>query len=146
MTGNVELLNYIHQNSEMGIETIGQLLNIVKDDEYKKLLQSQYNEYKAIYDAVNLKFAQLKTEAKDISPFSKARTYIMININTLTDKSPSHISEMLIRGSTMGIVEITKNINEYKDAHQEILDIANRLLMFEQQNVEECKKFLGVRA
>jgi hypothetical protein len=146
MNGNAELLNYIHQNSEMGIETINQLMSIVRDEEYKKLLQSQYNEYKSIYDAVNLKFAQLKKEAKDISTFSKVTSYIMININTLTDKSPSHISEMLIRGSTMGIVEITKNINEYKDADPEILAFANRLLMFEQQNVEECKKFLGVRA
>ena len=146
MNGNTELLNYIHQNSEMGIETISQLLGIVKDDEYKKMLHSQYNEYKAIYDAVNLRLAELKKEAKDISPLSKVTTYITINMKTLTDKSPSHISEMLIRGSTMGIVEITKNIKEYKGADTEILTLANRLLMFEQQNVEECKKFLGVRA
>ncbi|NSB15433.1 hypothetical protein [Clostridium beijerinckii] len=36
MNGNVELLNYIHQNSEMGTNTIKQLVDISKDEEYKK--------------------------------------------------------------------------------------------------------------
>lgn len=51
------------------------------------------------------------------------------------NKSPSHISEMMIRGSTMGIVDITKKIKEYDDADKVILNLANDLLKFEQRNI-----------
>jgi hypothetical protein len=142
MTGNVELLNYIHQNSEMGKVTIKQLIEMVGDDIFKKNLESQFNEYNKIFDSSNSNLEELNKEAKDINIFSKISTYIMINLNTLRDKSPSHISEMLIRGSTMGIVDITKKLKEYKDADNKTLLLANNLLKFEQQNVEELKKFL----
>jgi hypothetical protein len=142
MDGNVELLNYIHQNSEMGQDTIKQLVGISKDEEYKKMLQSQLEEYKMIYDTTDRKIKELSKEAKDINVFSKASTYVMVNLNTLMNKTPSHISEMLIQGSTMGIIDITKKIKEYPNANKEILDLANKLLKLEQNNVEECKKYL----
>ena len=67
----------------------------------------------------------------------------MINLKTLANKSPSHISEMLIQGSTMGIIDLTKKLKEYAEADQEILSLANKLLKLEQNNVEECKKYLN---
>ena len=142
MDENVELLNYIHQNSQMGQDTLKQLIGISKEEEYKKMLQSQFNEYKSIFDTTDMKLKQCNREAKDISILSEVATYIMINLKTLTNKTPSHISEMLIRGSTMGIIDITKKIKEYAHADKEILDLANKLLQFEQSNVEECKKYL----
>lgn len=142
MEGNVEFLNYIHQNSEMGKDTIKKLLNISKDEEYKKMLQSQLEEYNMIYDTTERKLKELNKEAKDINAFSKVSTYFMINLNTLANKTSSHISEMMIQGSTMGIIDITKKLKEYKSADKEILDLANKLLNLEQSNVEECKKYL----
>lgn len=142
MNGNVEFLNYIHQNSEMGQDTIKQLVGISKEEEYKKMLQSQLEEYKMIYDTTDKKIKELNKQAKDINIFSKASTYFMVNLNTLVNKTPSHISEMLIQGSTMGIIDITKKIKEYPNADKEILDLANKLLKLEQNNVEECKKYL----
>lgn len=142
MNGNVELLNYIYQNAEMGKNTISQLINISQDEEYKKLLQSQLQEYTSIYDSTDRKLKEFNKEAKNINSFSKASTYVMINLKTMVNKSPSHISEMLIQGSTMGIIHITKKLKEYADADQEILSLANKLLKLEQNNVEECKKYL----
>lgn len=143
MTGDAELLNYIHQNSEMGKDTIKQLMGIVKDDGFNKTLESQLNEYTRIFDLSNANLKKLNKEAKSINAFSKISTYIIINLNTLTNKTACHISEMLIQGSTMGIIDITKKLKEYKDADNKILDLANNLLKFEQQNIEELKKFLG---
>ena len=142
MVGNVELLNYIHQNSEMGLDTIKHLIDIAKDEGFKKTLQSQLEEYQSVYDNTNKKLQEFNKEAKNSSMFSKASSYIMINLNTVANKTPSHISEMLIKGSTLGIVDITKKMKEYRYADQEILDLATKLLRFEEHNVEECKKYL----
>jgi hypothetical protein len=51
MNGNVEFLNYIHQNAEMGKNTINQLIGISQDEEYKKMLGSQLQEYTMIFDS-----------------------------------------------------------------------------------------------
>lgn len=142
MNSNIEFLNYIYQNSEMGKSTISELISIVEDEPFKKNLESQLREYTEIFDISSNKIEQAKEKSKGISGLTKLTSYIMINIKTLTSKTPSHISQMLIQGSTMGIIDVTKRLKEYKDADQDIKDIANRLLKFEQQNVEEMKKFL----
>lgn len=92
MNGNIELLNYIHQNSEMGQNTLTQLIGIVEDNSFKEVLQSQFNEYKKIFDLSEEKIKEQNKEAKEINTFSKISTYMMINLKTLTNKSPSHIS------------------------------------------------------
>lgn len=142
MDGNSEVLNYIFQNSQMGIETVNQLLGITEDPTFKKYLSAHLAEYETINKQAREKLNQNGSAEKGIGEMQKISAYLMINMNTLMDKSTSHIAEMLIKGSTMGIVEVTKNIKEYNDADKQILDLAHRLLKYEQKNVEQLKKFL----
>lgn len=145
MDGNTEILNFIYQNSQMGIDTLKQLIELTKNsrnEEFKNVLQSQYDEYKKIYTDTEELIKSRGKDPKDLNAFAKISTYLMINLKTIIDKTPSHISEMLIQGSTMGIIDITKRINDYGDADKEILDLAHRLLQFEKDNQEEFKKFL----
>ncbi len=142
MNGNAELLNFIYQNSQMGVNTINQLIGIVEDVEFKKHLQSQLQEYQEI----NTKAMNLLNEngydEKGISSLEKLRTYLMINMQTLTDKTASHVAEMLIIGSNMGILDAVKNIKKYQNVEKNILSLMEKLLEFEENNVQQLKQFL----
>lgn len=142
MNGNVELLNFIYQNSQMGVVTIDQLIGISKDENFINHLKSQYNEYEEINNQARSLLNKNGYDEKGISTFEKIRTYLMINMQTLTDKSTSHISEMMIIGSNMGIINAVKNIKKYSNADTEILSLMQRLLKFEENNVQELKEFL----
>ena len=142
MNQNVELLNYIYQNSQMGTDTIKQLLEIVKDEEFKQQLQSQYNEYKIINDATTDLLNKHGFDEKGISAFEKVKTYLMINMQTLMDKSTSHIAEMMMIGSNMGVIDAIKNLKKYKEAEPDILTIMERLKAFEENNISSLKEFL----
>ena len=142
MDGNAELLNFIYQNSEMGLDTLNQLVKITTDEQFKKHLQSQINEYRIINDEAIEKQHQSGCEEKGISKLSEIKTYMSINMQTLTDKTPSHIAQMLILGSTMGIIDAIKNAKRYMQAPKETLYLMDRLLKFEQENVEQLKQFL----
>lgn len=109
METNIELLNYIYQNAEMGKDSTAHLLEICEDDELKKVLQSQFNEYKRVFEIAKNKISSANKDPKELSSVSKISTDIMLNLKTMKDKSSSHIAEMMIQGSTMGIIDITKN-------------------------------------
>lgn len=142
MDKNIELLNYVHQNAQMGIETLKELLEDTKDENMKNILQRHLNEFQKYYDISGSKLNEKNAKPKELNFLSRATTDIMININTLTDKSPSHMAEMLIQGSTMGIVDMTKRIKECQGADKETMDLANGLLAFEQNSVNEYKGLL----
>ena len=142
MNGNTELLNFIYQNSEMGVTTIKQLLDISANQEFNQLLRSQLNEYIEINKQTRALLNQNGCDEKGLSKLEKMRTYMTISLQTLTDKSPSHIAEMMIIGSNMGILDATKNLKHYTDADKDIKSLMNRLLKFEENNVQQLKEFL----
>lgn len=142
MDSNTEFLNYIYQNAEMGKDTISHLMRIVQEKRFKQKLESQKKEYNEIFDLASNKIENSEKISKGIGTVTKVSTYLMINLNTIRDKTPSHIAEMIIQGSTMGIVDIRKKLREYVNADKDVLSLANRLLKFEQQNIEEMKQFL----
>jgi hypothetical protein len=143
MDKNTELLNYIYQNSEMGIGTIKQLIEIVEDDDFLLQLKYQLSEYESINKTSLDRLKSLGHEEVGISNMVKISSYITIVVKTLVDKSSANISELLIEGSTMGIIDATQNIEKYKSADKDILMLADRLLKTEQINVEQLKKFLA---
>lgn len=142
MNGNAELLNFIYQNSQMGVDTINQLVDIVEDDEFKRHIEAQYSEYKEIHQASKKLLNENGYDEKGISALEKIRTYLMINMQTLTDKSSSHVAEMLIIGSNMGVINAVKNLKKYKNAEPSIISLMERLLKYEEDNVQQLKKFL----
>lgn len=142
MNQNAELLNFIYQNSQMGIEALQKLVSITKDNEFNKCLQSQLNEYKLINSNAVKKLNENGYDEKGIGTLTKIQSYIMLNIQTMMDKSSSHIAEMLITGSTMGTIDAIKNIKKYKDAEPSILKLMNDLKKFEENNIEQLKAFL----
>lgn len=142
MNGNAELLNFIYQNSQMGVNTIEKLLEVCDESEFKQHLQSQHDEYQAINREADVLLAKNGYQEKGISAFDKLKTYIMINIQTLADKSNSHIAEMMMVGSTMGIIQSLRNIRKYKNADSHILELMERLLKFEENNISDLKQFV----
>lgn len=142
MNGNAELLNFIYQNSEMGIESLEKLIHISKDDKFKQYLQSQLKEYKLINKSAMEKLNENGYDEKGIGAFTKIQSYVMINMQTIMDKTPSHLSEMLIIGSNMGVIDAIKNIKKYKNAEPSILKLMDDLKKFEENNIEQLKTFL----
>lgn len=142
MDGNIELLNFIYQNSQMGVTTIDQLLKIVEEGSFKKHLQRQYEGYLEMHQEAKQLLHQSGHDEKGISSFEKIRTYLMINMQTMTDNSTKHIAEMMIVGSSMGIINAIKNMHQYRFAKEEITKLMERLLYFEEANFQQLKIFL----
>lgn len=142
MTQDMALLQFIYQNAEMGKETLPKLTKIVDNTDFRRVMESQLAEYQEISNRAEEKIKEANEEAKGIGTMEKMSAYTMLNLNTLLDKSASHIAEMLMQGSNMGIIDITKKRKECPEAAPDTLRLADRLLRTEQRNLEEVKAFL----
>ena len=142
MDENEALLQYISQNTEMGKSSIKQLIEVVKNEEFRRVVESQYREYDEMYDLAHQALEKRNKEAKSVSPMAKISSYIMINVNAMADGSVSSMAEMMMKGSNKGIIEITKHLNDMQKADPDVRKLAERLLKFEQRNVEQLKPYL----
>ena len=70
------------------------------------------------------------------------RGLIGIQMSTISDKSNSHIAEMLIKGTNMGIIEGVKLKNQNPDANERVQKILNDFIQFQENTIEKLKKYL----
>ena len=143
MSADAEMLNFIYQNSQMGVETLNQLIPMIDNEAFKKRIEAQLKEYEQIHEEAKKLLNRHGYDEKGIGALEKIMAYLMIDMKTLMDKSSSHIAEMQIQGSNMGIIDAVKRINQYeKEAEKEVTALMKRLLKFEENNVERLKEAL----
>lgn len=142
MNQEAELLNFVYQNAQMGVETIHQILKAVEHEGLKKQLQRQMEEYEAFQKEAEGMLEQNGYDEKGIGSFEKIRTYLMVNFQTMTDRTTSHIAEMMMIGSNMGVIQAIKNLKKYDNVDKNVKDLMERLRKKEEQNLEKLKEFL----
>jgi hypothetical protein len=119
-------------------------LKIAEDDGFKRHLDSQCREYREINMEARELLNKNGYDEKGIGAMEKLRTYLMIDMQTLVDKTSSHITEMMIIGSNMGVIKAIKNIRKYEnEAEDDIVKLMKRLLKFEEDNIKQLQEFLA---
>lgn len=143
MNANTELLNFIYQNSQMGVETLKQLIPMIESESFRKQVTGQLKEYSEINEEAKKLLNQNSCDEKGISMMEKVMAYLMIDMKTLLNQSSAHMAEMMLKGSNMGIIDATKKIKQYEGkVEADIVALMNRLLKFEEKNVEKLKEYL----
>ena len=136
------ILNQVNQGIKMGMDSISNVSEKVQDSRLKDELLFQYDKYNEILNDVNDELTNYDDFPKDLNPMQKAMGWMGVEMNTLTDKSNSKIAELMIQGTNMGIIEGVKLLNHNPDTEQHIKDILNKFIDFQQNNVEQLKKYL----
>ena len=144
MKTNNELLIHIYESSDMGIKSTKKLLKIIKDkdNKIKNEIERELKEYENIYKKAKkiLKKENIKVTTNIIANIS-ANTAMVMEINK--DNSDAKIADILLRGFVMGVAKIEKKIKDYKkEVDHSTLKLAKDLLNFQEDSIDEVKKYL----
>ena len=137
-----ELLGYIHQNAKMGTDTIAYMVKVTNDIPFRKELESQLSEYQAIVDDAQSLCQKLGQQAARVPDAAAAASNTMLKMGLMRDDSVQNMAKMLVKGSTSGVIEITRHIKDNPDADRPTKDLAVKLLKTEQSNIDKMKQYL----
>ena len=66
-----------------------------------------------------------------------------IKMEISKDNSDSRVANMIIQGLNMGVISMTKKIEDYnKKADKDIIKLAKTFLKYQNENIELLKKYL----
>ncbi len=139
-----ELLNKMYKNMNMGKDSTLDLLAKVSDSALKSDMTLQLNGYEGMLKKINEHMRAAGEEPKEENFITKMSAKVGTAFNTMMDDSPSHIADMMIQGSTMGMTDNTKLLRDYEntDASEAALSICRSIIKFEEENIERMKKHL----
>ena len=139
-----DTLACIYENVKMGADSIINLLPKVEDSRLKSDMSVQLSGYEEFANRARKELQEMGIEAEEKGFMTKAMAKMGMEFNTMIDTSLSHIAEMMIEGSNMGIVEMNKCINtcERGGCEEGAVGLARESVAFEEKNLELMKKYL----
>ncbi len=139
---NVEVLKYIYKNASMGIVAIDLILEKSKSKKISNLILMQKEEYEYISGEAKNLLEKKGYNAYNINAKDKLISRFMIYMKIKDPKNASVIAKMLIKGTNMGILDITDRINNYKISDKKVKNLAKTLKQILENNLEELKLFI----
>lgn len=139
---DLELLKEIQKNTEMGLHALEMVSSKVYDDSLALQLARESFKYGELHDRAK---AQLLSAKQMPVPENKVERLVLsasIQGNTLFNSSTSHLAEMMIRESNMGLSNLWKAMNHNGQAEGQSVELAKELMNFEENNIKELKKYL----
>lgn len=142
MDKNIEALKEICKGVKMGMDSIEYLQDKVQTEELSDYLKHEYSMYNNVLDKVSDAFSNYGVEPKDYSLANKAMLWYGIQTNTLMDKTDSKLSELLMQGTNMGIIEGRRILNAHDDLDTDVKNLINDFVNYQEESVEKLKNFL----
>ena len=146
MDNNVNVLDEINKGATMGMDAIMFVYDKVEDQTFKKVLDGEYKKYKDISQRVGQEYENFSIkDPHTTNAMNKAMTWYGIQMKTMTEQKKKKISELLMQGTNMGIIEGVRLQNQNQEngmLNQNVRQILNDFIAMQEDSVETLKKYL----
>ena len=140
---NLNILDEVNKGATMGMDAISYVSEKAKDGDFKTVLDVEYNKYKKISSRVNDIYEHYSSkDPHQTGAMTKAMTWYGIQMRTMMDDTTSKLSELLMQGTNMGIIEGRRLINQNPYAADDVKGILHDFVTMQEDSVETLKKYL----
>ena len=139
---NAEILQAVYRNSQMAYEASSDVLKHCKNNMLFREINREKERYKNIAEQAKNELVKLNEVAEEVAPFGKMMSKMGIAVKTAANQSGHNIAKIMVRGTTMGIIDMQHAVNRSHNADPRIKESAERLLQREQEYCESLKKYL----
>ena len=138
----VKLLKECDSGIKMGISAIDDIIDDVKNNEFRTLLHDSKTQHEKLKDEVNTLLNEHNDEGKDPNPVAKGMSWMKTNMKMAMDKNDNTAADLITDGCNMGVKSLSRYLNQYKSANSQSRNITNRLVQIEDKLAVDVRQFL----
>ncbi len=143
MNDTQALLEFVYKNAEMGRKTLSPISSMNSNDEFEKVVDRLIGQYAEICSEADRQLTSLGWDkASGLNGMEKFMTEATLRMSTMKDKTAPHLADMILKGASMGVTDISKKLKEHLIADEDAKKLANKLLKLNSDVIDDMKKFL----
>ncbi len=139
---SAEILGSVYRNAEMAYEASGDVLKRCPNRKLASEITAQRELYREVAAQTRSELVRRGAVPKDYPPYAKMMSRMGIAMRTANDRSSSNIASLMIRGTTMGIIDMQHAVNRSHQAEGKIRADAQQLLRREQDFCDHLKDYV----
>ena len=140
-----ELLLHVYKDCDMSVTTLTELLDDLKekDNKIKGVVEDLLKEYQSFLNRSKECLEKENVPLETEGVMTKMMANMGVSKEVKHDNSDSSIADLLIKGISMGSIDMEKKLEDYKkEVEKGDLKFAKEFLKFQQNAIDKLKKFL----
>lgn len=138
----IKLLRECDAGVKMGIDSINDVIDYVKDRKLKSALNKCKDKHNELSTRIESLLDKYHDDGKEPNVMAKGMSWVKTNIRLVMDESDETIVDLMTEGCNMGIKSLNKYLNKYEAADEQAKAIAKDLTRIEDDLVKEIRCFL----
>lgn len=139
---NEKMLQEVAQNTEVGKNTLDEMMELTHDQHLKDEMMRQRNEYRRINQAAHTALDAIGAQASGLSATARMGVSMGIRTRTMMDKSTRNFATMLAEGSGQGVLDCKRAEGDYPQASPGAKGLNQELCEFEAKAEEIWREFV----
>lgn len=129
----IKLLRECDAGTKMGISSIDDVLDYVRDGNLKSTLKTSKDEHTKLKDEIELELNRFHDEGKEPNIMAKGMSWMKTNTKLSFDSSDKTIADLITDGCDMGVKSLCRYLNQYAAADEKSKDITKKLISLEER-------------
>lgn len=142
MKNSQQILSSVLKTAQMGQVGIRSVLDTRMRPGLRKALEQQLREYDQIETEAHALASQRGWELKDLDPALRMMSNLVTRMKLSAGGSESKIADMMIQGSTKGMIKGLRNMHQFPREDSRISALSQKLLDTENANIRQMQAFL----
>lgn len=138
----ISLLRECRSGAQMGVYSIDEILEQVKDQKLHELLASSKEHHTELGNRIHIQLNKCGDPTKEPGAIAKGMSWMKTNAKLLMDDSDKTCAGLIVDGCHMGAKTIQGYLNEYKAADKEARQSAEELIRIEEKLADDLKPYL----
>lgn len=142
MKNSQQILSSVLKTAQMGQVGIRSVLDTRMRPGLRKALEQQLREYDQIETEAHALASQRGWDLKDLDPALRMMSNMVTRMKLSAGGSESKIADMMIQGSTKGMIKGLRNMHQFPREDSRITALSQKLLDTETANIRQMQAFL----
>lgn len=138
----IRLLRECSAGVKMGVSTIDEMLPHIKNPKFKDVLYSSKTTHEKLYSEISEYLHKYDVDKKDPPIIASSMAKMKAHMEVAMHNSDKTIADIITDGCNTGVKSLTRYLNEYGTANENVRHIAKRLIDSEEKLIESIKDYL----
>ncbi len=138
----IKLLRECDAGIKMGVASIEEVDDRVKDEGFKACLETCRSEHEKLKTEVQQMLDRYNDQGKDPNPMVKGMSWMKTNVMLSMEQSDATIADLMTDGCNMGVKSLNRYLNQYEAAEEKAKDITKRVINLEEKLAVVIRQYL----
>ena len=138
----IRLLRECDAGIKMGIASIDDVLDRVKDKAFLQLLKDCKESHERLEDEIRTCLDRFGDDGKDPNPIAKGMSWMKTTMKLGLEESDATVADLMTDGCNMGVKSLSQYLNQYRAADETSKTLTKRLIRLEEQLAVDIRRFL----